>query len=222
MKKVIFIALALILMVALVPATAFAAQPGRDFNGPHINLNLIGKDKIMPGNYSGDRHTIFVPVDTTGYTIPLQQPNNLSLSSLPGAGIWFTQDPTATDLYVIDGNATDATGAQVVLPAGKYSVWMAAPAKNPKVPGAYATINGWYTYYDPTLTKEYYYYQLGSVTVSKANKWVGADSLFYLNGQWIFDYLNGLITQGYTDTAYFWQLLNNGDKLIQVRFYPVN
>lgn len=222
-KLIIAVVLALVLMGSMVPLAANAAKPGTDFSGPHINLNLIGKNKIMPGTYSGNRHSIFVPIDTSNSSIPLKQPNNLSTDSLPGAGIWFTQDPTATDLYVIDGNATDDTGAQVVLPGGKYAVYIAAPAQNPKVQDPSASITGWYQYYDSTGSL-YYYYQLGTVTVSKSSKWVGADSLFYTSGgEWIFDYLNDLeTTYGYTQTAYFWQLLNNGDKLIQVRFYPVS
>jgi hypothetical protein len=43
-----------------------------------------------------------------------------------------------------------------------------------------------------------------------------------VSGQvWIFDYLNALEDMDqYSDTAYFWQLVNHGSKLIQVRFYP--
>jgi len=41
---------------------------------------------------------------------------------------------------------------------------------------------------------------------------------------WVFDYMNMLdawVDGGYdfSDLAYFWQVDNNGNKLIQVRFY---
>ena len=44
---------------------------------------------------------------------------------------------------------------------------------------------------------------------------------------WVFDYMAGLDawdTDLYdlSDLAYFWQLTNDGAKLIQVRFYPMN
>ena len=38
--------------------------------------------------------------------------------------------------------------------------------------------------------------------------------------QWVFDYLNALYGEDY-DGGYFWQIVNGGNKLVKVRFYPV-
>jgi len=59
-KKIIAIALAMVMVLSLVIGSGVALakpngnggpKPGIDFNGPHYNLNLIGKDKVMPGDY---------------------------------------------------------------------------------------------------------------------------------------------------------------------------
>ena len=83
------------------------------------------------------------------------------------------------------------------------------------------------------------------------NKWTDATDLFFVTtgeddfgfllgdesdyipqlGMWVFDYMRGLDTW-YEDSdylapydlsnlAYFWQFVNSGNKLIQVRFYPM-
>ena len=83
MKKVIYILLAMTLIIALIPGTAAIAKSPKtefDMNGPHYNLNLIGKAKEMPGDYDNpDRHTMFVPLDTSEEQIPLETPNQLGL-----------------------------------------------------------------------------------------------------------------------------------------------
>jgi len=51
-------------------------KPGIDFNGPHYNLNLIGKkvDWNAQGNFDNpDRHTMFVPLDTSIYHSRLEE-----------------------------------------------------------------------------------------------------------------------------------------------------
>jgi hypothetical protein len=239
MKKVLFIALALVLMLSLVPTAVFGAPKGIDFNGAHYNLNLIGKDKVMPGDYDNwDRHTMFVPQDTSSFNIDLNTPNNLGQATLPGIKINMTQ---GSDFAVIDGNATDGVGS-FQLGAGKYAVYIAVKAKNPKMSGN-VDITGWVEAYD-NLGQLWYYVPVGTVGVSKGKVWTNATDLFFVNttedtfdfltgsetdyvpnlGMWVFDYMYGLdnwVTDDYdlSDLAYFWQLQNDGAKLIQVRFY---
>ncbi len=62
-----------------------------------------------------------------------------------------------------------------------------------------------------------------------ANQYTYFDNL----GLWVFDYMNGLDTctellipgtdlyYDFSNLAYFWQVVNSGNKLIQVRFYPM-
>lgn len=264
MKKAIFILLTVALVVSLVPAIAFAKSPKTEFdlNGPHFNLNLVGKadgwnDKEVD---NPERHTMFVPMDTSEWEIELGQPNKViresavenDVESLPGFAIFMSQDKNLEDFMVTDGTAFDGDPCELVLPDGMYYVVIAAKGKKNVDP---PTIDGWTQVYDE-LNQLYYYLNLGTVTVSR--KWSNATDLFFIDsteanipvtglpdpgdtqvggdyggaGTWIFDYLDLLgqvmydpgdgLTEQYTDLAYFWQLQNNGSKLIQVRFYPMN
>lgn len=214
MKKVIAIGLAVVLVLTLAVGSTVALakpngpKPGTDFSGPHYNLNLIGKkaDWNGGGGYNNpDRHTMFVPQDTTGYTTP---------NGEDGITIWMSQ---GSEFAVFDGNAFDDGECSFQLAPGKYTVWVVAKAK----PGGDTDITGWVYYY---LLGEYYL-SLGTVNVgghSKTPKWKDATDIFYYSGMWVFDYLAWLASQGATDTAYFWQYDNHGNKLVQVRFYPAD
>jgi hypothetical protein len=247
MKKIFGILLVVVLVATMLPSVVFAKSPRTEFdlNGPHFNLNLIGKrdgwnDKEVT---NPQRHTMFVPMDTSGWNIELKTPNKVvthgnkvgdDVPSLPGFAIYMTQSG-ADDFAVIDGTAFDGDPCELDLARGKYWVVVAVKAK----PVANApTIDGWAQIYDIGGAL-YYYLNLGTVTVSR--KWSNATDLFFINteeasigitglpdpgnandlGMWIFDYFASLDAAEYGDCAYFWQLQNNGSKLIQVRFYPM-
>ena len=249
MKKIFGILLVVVLVATILPSAVFAKSPTTEFdlNGPHFNLNLLGKadgwnDKEVS---NPDRHTMFVPMDTSGWTIGLKTPNKVvnhgttvgdSVTSLPGFAIYMTQSG-ADDFAVIDGSAFDGDACELDLAAGKYYVVVAAKAK-PVVNAP--VIDGWAQIYDIDGAL-YYYLNLGTVTVSR--KWSDATDLFFIDteeasgaitglpdpgtengglGMWIFDYFDYLDDAVYSDFAYFWQLQNNGSKLIQVRFYPMS
>jgi len=219
MKKLVYLIVAIVVLglivsgcIPVVPtaekdeiSSLTKAKPGTDFNGPHYNLNIIGKksDWSGGGSYDNwDRHTMFVPEDTDGYFTP---------NGEPGITIWMTQGP---EFAVIDGNAFDDGEAAFELGPGTYKVYIVAKAK----PGGETDITGWgWVYYSET---DEYYFKVGTVNVGGhigKPQWKGATKLFYVGTEWIFDYLAGL---GAEDTAYFWQFDNNGNKLVQVRFYP--
>jgi len=248
MKKIFGILLVVVLVATMLPSIILAKSPTTEFdlNGPHFNLNLLGKadgwnDKEVS---NPDRHTMFVPMDTSGWSIGLKTPNKVvnrgstvgdNVTSLPGFAIYMTQSGSG-DFSVIDGNAFDGDACELDLAAGQYWVVVAAKAK----PVANAPIiDGWAQIYDIDGAL-YYYLNLGTVTVSR--RWSDATDLFFINtaeasgaitglpdpgnengglGMWIFDYFNYLDEEEYSDFAYFWQLQNNGSKLIQVRFYPM-
>ena len=198
-------------------------QPGIDFNGAHFNLNLIGKkaDWSGGGSYNNpDRHTIFVPENTEGYTTP---------NGEPGITIWMTQ---GDEFAVLDGNAFDDGEAAFQLGPGKYKVYIVAKAK----PGGYTDITGWI--YAEDEYGAFYYFDIGFVKVTKSKKWKDATELFYVDceedpfgivpcnglGTWVFTYMENLeaaiLDPSIVDTAYFWQYDNHGNKLVKVRFYP--
>ena len=222
------------------------AAKGIDLNGPHFELNLLGKKGLWNDNeYNNpERHTIFIPRDTEGWNILLNQPNNLNLPSLPGVRIDMTQ---GADFAVLDGTVFDGDKAEFQLGPGKYQIYVAMRGKKNVDP---AYIAGWLealqttTALDLTTTELWYYQCIGTVTVTR--KWTNITGLFTINDteagdlpfdpalgteQWIFDYMNWLgqqtITLGdgsvitYSELAYFWQLVNHGSQLIKVRFYPV-
>ena len=246
-KKIFGILLVVVLVATMLPSVVFAKSPRTEFdlNGPHFNLNLIGKadgwnDKEVS---NPQRHTMFVPMDTSGWNITLNLPNKVvnhamradNVTSLPGFAIYMTQSGS-DDFAVIDGTAFDGDPCELDLAAGKYWVVVAAKAK----PVANAPIiDGWAQIYD-IYGALYYYLNLGTVTVSR--KWSNATDLFFIDteeasgaitglpdpgngngglGMWIFDYFDYLDDAEYSDFAYFWQLQNSGSKLIQVRFYPM-
>jgi len=196
-KILVGVALA-ILVLSSTLVSAQALKPGIDFSGGHFNLNLIGKKSGWSGGGSydnPDRHTIFVP-QTTGDS---------------GIKIWMTQ---GSDFAVLDGDAVSDGEASFQLGPGHYNVYVAALAK----PGGDSTINGWV--YDKTTNT--YYLLVGTLNVgghSGKPQWKDATSLFYYEGTWILDYLAYLSLTYGDQYAYLWQYINNGDKLVQVRFY---
>ncbi|MCJ7692915.1 MAG: hypothetical protein MUO22_05815 [Sedimentisphaerales bacterium] len=232
MKKLLAVFLAVTLIASLGIGVAFAGngngnggvKPGTDFSGPHFNLNIIGKkaDWKGGGEYNNpDRHTIFVPEYTED--LSCTTPNGL-----PGATLWITQ---GEEFAVFDGNAFDDCEAAFQLGAGKYKVYIVAKAK----PGKYTDITGWV--YAEDDIGGYYYLDIGSVHVTKSNKWNDATHIFLVSDSedpfglvggddmWVFDYMDALETDlvdpNIVDTAYFWQFDNHGIKLVKVRFYPV-
>jgi hypothetical protein len=246
MKKKI-LALSIVFMLLLVGFLAVnAIKPGIDFNGPHFNLNLIGKKKAMPGDYEGThRHVMFIPQDTSDYSFT--NPEDPESPVWEGIKISITQ---GSEFLVVDGDATDGYG-ELQLGADKYKVYIAVRAKNPKVEDAFTDIDGWVEAYDNTGAL-WYYIHVGDVSVSKGkNKWTDATDLLFVDsdedpfgyyewqtqypifdeGIWVFDYMSGLDTwyedsagesiYDFSNLAYFWQVVNSGNKLIQVRFYPI-
>jgi len=212
-------------------------QPGIDFNGPHFNLNLIGKkaDWSGGGSYDNpDRHTMFVPQNTTGFIATPGDDDTTGVTDLPGIKISMTQ---GAEFAVLDGNAFDDGECAFQLAPGYYKVYIVAKAKPPK-PGEefYTDITGWVYAVDENSAA--YYYDIGYVRVTKSKKWKDATDLFYVapdedyfklitSDMWVFEYLSFLTEYDFegvlpdiTDAAYFWQYDNHGNKLVKVRFYP--
>jgi len=207
------------------------SPPGIDLTGYHYNLNLVGKKADWNGNggYDNpDRHTMFVPEDTTG----LPQ-FDVGSYSFYGIKISMTQ---GSEFAVLDGNAFDDGECAFQLGLGTYRVFIVAKAKPGSDPdGYYTDITGW-VYCKDT---EEYLFDIGKIKVGRkeSNKFVEITGLFYVSDKeetaggldlipsggadvWVFTYLSNLTLAGYTDAEYFWQYDNHGNKLVKVRFYP--
>jgi hypothetical protein len=230
MKKLFFVLAA----VAIGTIAGFAQQTTTGNGAPsgaHYNLNLIGvtngKNPPLTGS---DRHTIFVPLYTNGKDGPDTDP-------VPGTDIWLTQGPFA----VCDGNAfdaaTDCNGTQIAkqgavfqLPcntnittatgttlvpcttgaSASYDVW----ARTLGTPGGSSTLTTCAT--DPT----------GNLVCS-TNKavFVRMKPNKFTN---VTDALTSLVDTNTLQTValfqggfqgFFWDYDNNGNKLVQLRFY---
>jgi len=252
MKKLVYLIIAMLVLglivsgcLSVVPpaekdetSSLTKAKPGTDFNGPHYNLNIIGKksDWSGGGSYNNpDRHTIFVPEDTDEFELtpgnPCFTPDDDPRLDEPGVTIWMTQ---GDEFAVLDGNAFDDCKAEFQLGPGKYKVYIVAKGK----PGGETDITGWVRYPDPDQNYQVYYYlDIGSVNVKKKQDWDDATEIFYVSctedvldivgcngmGMWVFEYLTALTTYDpeIDDNAYFWQFDNKGNKLVKVRFYKV-
>ena len=218
MKKAMLSTAAIALTVIALSAVAisFAAinlNPNKLYGAPSYVLNLIGKKDGWSGGgtYDNpDRHTMFLPQTTS---------ENVT--------VWMTQG-TDSDFSVLDGNAFDDGNLSLELAAGKYAVFIVALGK----PGGGAGIEGWIY----NATDNTYLLMVGSVTVqghSKTPRWTNATGLFWISPNedpflgvtqdtWVFDYMQGLSTANLgTDYLYLWQLDNNNNKLLQVRFYQI-
>jgi hypothetical protein len=218
MKKAILSTAGIALVVIALSAVAisFAAinlNPNKLYGAPSYVLNLIGKKDGWSGGGSydnPDRHTMFLP-QTTAQNVT----------------VWMSQG-TSTDFSVLDGNAFDDGNLSLQLAAGKYAVFIVALGK----PGGGANIEGWIY----NATDNTYLLMVGSVNVpghSKTPRWTNATGLFWVSANedpflgvtqdtWVFDYMNMLSAANVgTDYLYLWQLDNNNNKLLQVRFYKI-
>jgi len=253
MKKLMYLIVAIVVLGLIVsgclPVVPLAekdetssltkAKPLKPPSGAHYNLNIIGKkaDWSGGGSYDNpDRHTMFVPQDTTGWTILTPgDDETTNVPNLPGIKISMTQ---GAEFAVLDGNAFDDGECAFQLAPGKYEVWITAKAKPPK-PGEdyYTNIGGWVFATD--IEGDNYYYNIGSVTVRKNSGWLDATEIFYVScsedwfelvecnglGMWVFEYLTFLTEYDFGDdpditaASYFWQYDNHGNKLVKVRFY---
>jgi len=200
---------------------------GIDLTGFHYNLNIIGKKSTWSGggDYNNpDRHTMFVPANTTDFQY--EAPDGTMING--SVAISFTQGP---EFAVMDGNAFDDGWCHFELAPGTYRVFIVCKAK----PGYDSDITGWIYAEDEYGT--WYAYEVGDIQVTKSKKWRECTDLFYVSQSedifgiistdtWVFDYLEFLINYDFgddpdiEDAMYFWDLMNNGNKLIKLRFYP--
>jgi hypothetical protein len=213
------------LVMALLSPVVIAGKGNGFPKGPHYELGLIGR----PNNYTGGgtdnshRHNIFIPLDTDGYVDGKVK-------------IIITQ---GTEFLVIDGDATDEDGvgvAKLQIAPGYYAVFARALGK----PGGNIDITAYFTYWEQygVLSDAVW---LGNVSltrgIQKDGSWVGKkpqtkniSKLFYYTGditivedgndvtihytsEWVFDipYLE----------EYWWDVVNNSLKRLEIRFYPV-
>jgi hypothetical protein len=221
-----------VLALGLVPALA---QTGNGApNGPHFNLNILGKEKCSGDDLAGsNRHTIQVLLNysdnTTGLYADLDKRNKIFLSE--------------GEFQVLDGNACDKGGAAFQLPANPYTC--ATQDLNCENPVFQA-----YTVWVRELGKPG-----GDGTMTTCAAGAGADGILETEddeivcsteqvvlvrntGRSSFRDVTKELTTIYVDIdgdtaqerigmfdellyGYFWDYDNNGLRLVQLRFYPI-
>jgi hypothetical protein len=192
-------------VIAPIVPVAEAAKPDGKLA---YNLNVIGRPNDYKGSGAdnGSRHTIFMPLKTDNYTDPCGTTggqNNPDTTQVPVNGVTLNI-VGGNSFSVLDGDATDKSATLQVVPpsSGSFNVYAEARGK----PGGCLDLES-YVYNDTTLVF------LGSVDVDRGTgkpTKVNLTNLIYPNGVDLFaDPYSGL----------FWQLYNNGLRLMNVRFY---
>ncbi len=217
MKKVIAILITTVLVTGLIATPVLAAPKPKPPSGPHYNLNIIGKKADFnpkDGFNNPDRHTIFVPEDTTGfkylnpaYDEGIDPPEEEYIEG--SVKIEISQNKSLDDIAITDGTAFDGDGTCAIeVPDKVYTIWICAKAK--PNPNDGPIIDGMVFYDD--LTNEWLF-SIGQITVHR--NWQDANDLLYVlasedatglgivganplgatiypEGMWIFDYLAAL------------------------------
>ena len=216
MKKVAITAL--LLAVGTVAALAQTGNGGP--SGSHYNLNIIGKQNCSDDPMTnGNGHVIFVLLN--GGDVATNLNGKLASTISKVNKIFLTQSPDNTTFEVLDGNACDGNGALFMLPnpTNGYSIWARALG----TPGGNATMTTCAT--DPTT---------GEVVCSTLNVLLtrnkGPSKFTNVTTQlttitFIDPTTGNPVTVSLFDPAlqdFFWNYQNNGLRLAQLRFYPLD
>jgi hypothetical protein len=135
---------------------------------PDFVLNILGKkDGWKPnGSFDNfDRHTIFVPEDTTG-----SSPGTYGGTSFADSILIWMQ--SGLEFGVLDGNACDDGNASIQVETGRYRVFVSVhgkPSNENKGENRLADLKGWY-YDDEGELLGVYLYELGTAKILSRGK----------------------------------------------------
>jgi hypothetical protein len=212
MKRSLILAFGL----AVGTASAFAQTGNGAPSGPHYNLNIIGKEQCPTDPMtSGNGGVIFVLLNGGSSAASLNGKLASSISKVNT--IYLQQGP---DFAVLDGNACDGNGALFELPnpSTGYTIWARALAS----PGGSATMTTCAT--DPT-TGEIVCSTLNVLLARTKGQQQFANVTSQLTTMTFIDPTTGKsVTVSIFDPSlqgYFWNYQNNGLRLSQLRFYPI-
>jgi hypothetical protein len=212
---------AVLTAIILAVGTAGAlAQTGNGApSGSHYNLNIIGKtDCTTDPMTNSNGHVIFVLLN--GGDVATNLNGKLASTISKVNKIYLQQAPDATTFDVLDGNACDGDGALFELPnpTNGYSIWARALA----TPGGNATMTTCAT--DPT-TGEVVCSTLNVLLTRSKGQSKFTNVTTELTTITFIDPTTGTpVTVSLFDPAlqdYFWNYQNNGLRLAQLRFYPL-
>ena len=242
MKKtaVLGMVAAFVLVLGLGPAFAGNAEGGVKLSGPHFQFNLIGHpNNSFSGDYSNGR-SIMVPLrnadsrDLTcpGKNVTIVDDNHqapiTSSEIVGGTRLYFVLNPdaTVTTWEISDRDALDGR-AEILVPLSalgannfiNFDIWIRALGK----PNTCMNINAYA--YDAGGNL---YYYAGSAYINRQkgkSVFVKANDLFDV--ELCTTVVDGVCTAWAEASVfstffeeYFWQILNDGSRNVQVRIYP--
>lgn len=194
------------------------ADAGDMPNGTHYNLNIIAvppNNRPSDSDASSNRHTIFAPLNTVRGNVDCR--------------IMLTNGGTTFDFQVVDGFCLDGD-ASFILPdpdpmntgVAEYQVWLALAGK----PGGGANLT---TCQIDKVTLEEVCSLENTITISGNRdagkpKWVNVTKQLLTvcldtNGDGVCDTRQFLFDD--STKNYLWQYDNFGNRLLKLRFYPV-
>lgn len=229
----------LVVLVGLAFALPAVADPPEvKLSGPHWQFNLIGSKNGTSGDTSNGR-AIMIPLkNATGPNQIVCEADEVVLTD-DIAPTFQTQEPAGAKLYFESGGATefqivdrDATdgSARIIIPTVEVNgeqviavdVWIRVLGK----PNTCIDIDAFAFDQQQGL-----YFWAGSVDLNRKTgraTWTNVNSLFDVHFCQV-DTMTGACVPGTTEElsvfndvfeSYFWSLLNNGTRNIQVRLYP--
>ena len=211
MKKVIITSLIVAMVVGI--GIVFAGNGNNAPSGAHFNLNIIGvqhdKDSAKEGG-----HVIFVPLSTTGrgksdgYGTGLP-PNRVDIMLAPA--------PAGEGFAVLDGNATDDDEATFQMPADVATTYMVY-IRGRGTPTGEADMQLWGFIWDPIA--EEWVYGSGNLVEIRGHKVKGSTKFVDVTND-LLKLSDGTPVFDPAFEGYLWAYHNNGQKLLQLRFYPV-
>jgi hypothetical protein len=234
MRKSIGLNVAVLVIAAVFSiGTAFAGNGAP--SGPHWNINIIGHPKGGIGGDYSSGHSIMIPLrNVTGLEELVCIPDGVTF--LDNSGVTtVTSEPTGAKIYfvpgdhfeIIDRDATDSDGAKIMVPVDsatgdiQFNVYIRVLGK----PNTCMNINAYAYDLEQNL-----WFQAGTVSVSRKtgkSTFVRANDLFRV---WfcVVDDTNKCADGGanlsvFNDIfdSYFWNILNDGTRLVQVRLYQI-
>lgn len=212
-------------------------------SGFHYAVNLIGvtnSDQLPDGGEGSGGSAVFIPLttatgpdsiictdDSNNQTWYIEDTEATYVNSKPagGAKIYFT--PTTSGKFeILDRDATDQDGAEIQVPVGDTSegsryILLDLYVRVLGKPGGCAEIQGW-----AEDTNQNAWFWSGTIALDRKtgkSTFVKATEIFDVHYCDISDCINttqelSVFNNLFED--YFWEILNDGTRLVQLRFFP--
>ncbi len=237
MKKLLTLIVTVFFIVGFSGSVVFAGN-GIDLNGKHYNVNIIGKKKGSVNGDDSNGRSIFIPLKNVNNRNDLICPEDGSVLVDDIEPTWVDSEPTGAKIYFVAGDSfevqdrdgTDNDGAKIQVPVDPdtkeilFDIYVRVLGK----PGGCINVAG-YAHDD----LQGLWFWSGSVYLNRTKgkqAFIRANELFEV--WWCTvdtdtdtcdaDANDAQEISVFSDVfdEYFWNIMNDGAKLVQVRIYP--